>query len=221
MILGLIKLHERSGTLTLTSGGRAFLNVIFKGAVPALSLSYHEDAIVRRVRLSQLVLSAYHAGVDVFMTAVRSEHENPSLFLTSITRSRGRNPWGSSRVGAILHLGGVYYAAHFVCPGIGRMSVNDELSAFHNHTNFGKDTRRAFLFAGVSYTDIIEELKVRDEKKEMKLIRYGEAYRKFHAPIHLLSCDETGSQQLQIMAVPDYREKLARLMLRSAYQPPP
>ena len=103
MILGLIKLHERSGTLTLTRGGRSFLNVIFKGAVPALSLSYHEDAIVRRVRLSQLVLSAYHAGVDVFMTAVRSEHENPSLFLTSITRSRGRNPWGSSRVGAILH----------------------------------------------------------------------------------------------------------------------
>ena len=221
MVLGFIKLHERSGTLTLTNSGRAFLDVIFKGAVPALSLSYHEAAIERRIRLSHLVLSAYRAGIDVFTTAVRSEHAQPSLFLTSITRSRGRNPWGSSRVGAIIHLGGVYYAAHYVCPNIGRMAVNDELSAFHNHTNFGKDTRRAFLFAGVSYTDIIEELKVRDEKKEMKLIRYGEAYREFHAPIHLLSCDETGSQQLQIMAVPDYREKLARLMLRSAYQPPP
>lgn len=221
MVLGFIKLHERSGTLTLTNSGRAFLDVIFKGAVPALSLSYHEDAIERRIRLSHLVLSAYHAGIDVFTTAVRAEHELPSLFLTSITRSRGRNPWGSSRVGAIIHLGGIYYAAHYVCPNIGRMAVNDELSAFHNHTNFGKDTQRAFFFAGDSYTDIIEELKVRDEKKEMKLIRYGEAYREFHAPIHLLSCDETGSQQLQIMAVPDYREKLARLMLRSAYQPPP
>ena len=221
MILGLIKLHERSGTLTLTSGGRAFLNVIFKGAVPALSLSYHEDAIVRRVRLSQLVLSAYHAGVDVFMTAVRSEHENPSLFLTSITRSRGRNPWGSSRVGAILHLGGVYYAAHFVCPGIGRMAVNDELAAFHNHTNFGKDTQRTFLFAGASYADIMEELKARDEKRDAKLIRYSEAYRGLHYPVHLLSCDETGARQLQIMAVPDYRVKISKLMLRSAYRPPP
>ena len=221
MVLGFIKLHERSGTLTLTNSGRAFLDVIFKGAVPALSLSYHEAAIERRIRLSHLVLSAYRAGIDVFTTAVRSEHAQPSLFLTSITRSRGRNPWGSSRVGAIIHLGGVYYAAHYVCPNIGRMAVNDELSAFHNHTNFGKYTRRAFFFAGESYTNIIEELKVRDEKKDMKLIRYSEAYRGLRAPIHLLSCDETGSQQLQIMAVPDYREKLAHLMLRSAYRPPP
>lgn len=51
--------------------------------------------------------------------------------------------------------------------------------------------------------------------------RYGEAYHCLHAPIHLLSCDETGAQQLQIMTVPDYRVKLTRLMLRSAYQPPP
>lgn len=50
---------------------------------------------------------------------------------------------------------------------------------------------------------------------------YGEAYHCLHAPIHLLSCDKTGAQQLQIMTVPDYRVKLTRLMLRSAYQPPP
>lgn len=55
------------------------------------------------------------------------------------------------------------------------MAVNDELAAFHNHTNFGKDTQRAFLFAGASYADIIEELKVRDEKRDTKLIRYSEA----------------------------------------------
>lgn len=101
------------------------------------------------------------------------------------------------------------------------MAVNDELAAFHNHTNFGKDTQRAFLFAGASYADIIEELKVRDEKRDTKLIRYSEAYRGLHYPVHLLSCDETGARQLQIMAVPDYRVKLAKLMLRSAYRPPP
>ena len=101
------------------------------------------------------------------------------------------------------------------------MAVNDELSALHNHTNFGKDTRRAFLFAGPSYGCILGELKARGKKSEGKLIRYSEAYRELHYPIHLLSCDETGARQLQIMAVPYYREKLARLMLRSAYQPPP
>ncbi len=60
------------------------------------------------------------------------------------------------------------------------MAINDELAAFHNHTNFGKDTQRAFIFAGQTYGDVIEELKVRDEKKGTKLISYGEAYRSLY-----------------------------------------
>lgn len=52
MALGFIKLHERSGTLTLTGSGRAFLELIFNGAIPSLSLSYHGAAIERRIRLS-------------------------------------------------------------------------------------------------------------------------------------------------------------------------
>ena len=221
MTMGFIKTHERSGTLLLTNKGRAFVELLLNGVIPGLRISYHDAAIERRLRLSELVLTAYYAGVDVFTTSVGGDGERPSLLITSITRNHGHNPWGSARVGAIAHLGGIYYAAHYVCPGIGRMAVNDELSALHNHTNFGKDTRRAFLFAGPSYGCILEELKARGKKSEGKLIRYSEAYRELHYPIHLLSCDETGARQLQIMAVPDYREKLARLMLRSAYQPPP
>ncbi len=221
MAMGFIKKHERSDTLLLTNRGRAFIEVVLNGAVPGLSISYHNAAIERRLRLSELVLTAYFAGADVFTTSIGGNGGRPSLFITSISRDHGHNPWGSARVGAIAHLGGVYYAVHYVCPGIGRMAVNDELSAFHNHTNFGKDTRRAFLFAGASYADVIEELKFHDRKRNTKLIRYGDSYRELTYPIHLLSCDETGARQLQIMAVPDYRVKLARIMLRSAYQPPP
>ncbi len=219
--LALIKRHERSGTLTITAYGKTLLHTILEGAVPDQTFSYRQDIIQRRVRLSLLLMTAYRAGTNVFTTTANSLSGQDAFFLTAVTRNRGHNPWGSARVGAIAHLGDVYYAAHYVCPDIGRMAVNDELAAFHNHTNFGKDTRRAFLFAGESYESIIEELKVRDEKKDGKLIRYGEAYRGLHTPIHLLSCDETGAQQLQIMTVPGYREKLTRLMLRSAYQPPP
>lgn len=219
--LGLIKRHQRSDTLLLTNSGRAFLQAALEGDVPNLTLSYHDAAIERRVRLSSLMMTAYHAGINVFTITANSLAEPSTLFITAITRSRGHNPWGSARVGAIAHLGSTYYAVHYIYSGIGRMAVNDELAAFHNHTNFGKDTQRAFLFAGASYADIIEELKVRDEKRDTKLIQYSEAYRGLHYPVHLLSCDETGARQLQIMAVPDYRMKLAKLMLRSAYRPPP
>lgn len=174
--LGLIKRHQRSDTLLLTNSGRAFLQAALEGDVPNLTLSYHDAAIERRVRLSSLMMTAYHAGINVLTITANSLAEPSTLFITAITRSRGHNPWGSARVGAIAHLGSTYYAVHYIYSGIGRMAVNDELAAFHNHTNFGKDTQRAFLFAGASYADIIEELKARDEKRDAKLIRYSEAY---------------------------------------------
>lgn len=183
--LGLIKRHQRSDTLLLTNGGRAFLQAALEGDVPNLTLSYHDAAIERRVRLSSLMMTAYHAGINVLTITANSLAEPSTLFITAITRSRGHNPWGSARVGAIAHLGSTYYAVHYIYSGIGRMAVNDELAAFHNHTNFGKDTQRAFLFAGASYADIIEELKARDEKRDAKLIRYSEAYEEIPVPLEM------------------------------------
>lgn len=81
MALGFIKLHERSGTLTLTGSGRALLELIFNGAIPSLSLSYHGAAIERRIRISRLMLSAYRAGIDVFAPEVNVAREIPSLSL--------------------------------------------------------------------------------------------------------------------------------------------
>ena len=73
MALGFIKLHERSGTLTLTGSGRALLELIFNGAIPSLSLSYHGAAIERRIRLSRLMLSAYRAGMDMILTSLSAK----------------------------------------------------------------------------------------------------------------------------------------------------
>lgn len=89
MALGFIKLHERSGTLTLTGSGRALLELIFNGAIPSLSLSYHGAAIERRIRLSRLMLSAYRAGIDVFASEVNVAREIPSLFLHQLQELEG------------------------------------------------------------------------------------------------------------------------------------
>lgn len=65
--LGLIKRHQRSDTLLLTNSGRAFLQAALEGDVPNLTLSYHDAAIERRVRLSALMMTAYHAGINVYV----------------------------------------------------------------------------------------------------------------------------------------------------------
>ena len=216
--MGLIQFHEKSESFTLTKKGSSFLQKIF--TLPDLTKSYHKDAVDRRLRLTNLALTTYKGGVNIFTTAPEELNGSPSLFLSAITRNRGSNPWGSTRVAAIAHLGDMFCAVHYVCSGIGRLALTDELTAFSNQTARFPDAKRAFLFAGESYKDILTELEA-DTQTDAKLISYGGAYRCLQLPIHLLSCDDTGAVQLQIMAQPDYRTRLARAALKEAYQPPP
>ncbi|MCI8399242.1 MAG: hypothetical protein HFF90_07565 [Oscillibacter sp.] len=110
-------------------------------------------------------------------------------------------------------------AIHYVCPGIGKLALADELNAFANQTARFQDTRRVFLFAGGSYGDILMELESSEPRTDTKLISYSAAYHSLQFPVHLLSCDDTGAVQLQIMSVPDYRRKLTRAALKGQYQP--
>ena len=221
VLLKLIRRHKKSGGLMLASGGALLLKAIYGDSVtPNLSPSYREPVIQRRLRLSQLVLTAYRGRVNPFAVTMTELARSPALFLSSLTRDRGANPWGSTRIAAIAHLGDLLCAIHYVCPGIGKLALTDELNAFTNQTARFRDTRRAFLFAGKSYEDILAELEASEPRTDTKLISYGAAYRWLPFPVHLLSCDDTGAVQLQIMSVPDYRRKLTRAALKGQYQPP-
>ena len=193
---------------------------IFSQQVPALTKSYHNAAIQRRLRQSGMAAMAYYGAVNIFSASHEELSQSPSLFLSTITRRYEMNPWGNVRIAAIANLGGTLYAVHYVCPGIGKLALTDELTAFTNQTARFRDTRRAFIFAGESYTDILTELEQTD-KTNTKLILYGDAYRSLQLPVHLLSCNDTGAVQLQIMAVPDYRKKLTQAALKNQYQPSP
>ena len=80
---------------------------------------------------------------------------------------------------------------------------------------------RGFLFCGESYSDMLTELDKPTPGEESKLMTYGAAARWFQQPVYLLPCDDTGVTQLQIMAQPDYRQRLTRLALKGHYRPPP
>ena len=220
ILLKLIRRHKKSGALMLASGGALLLKAIYGDAVtPNLSPSYREPMIQRRLRLSRLVLTAYCGRINPFTATMANLAEAPALFLSALTRDRGANPWGSTRIAAIARLGDLLCAAHYVCPGIGKLALTDELNAFTNQTARFRDLRRAFLFAGESYGDILTELETSEPRTDTKLISYCAAYRCLQFPVHLLSCDDTGAVQLQIMSVPNYRRKLTRAALRSLYQP--
>lgn len=175
---------------------------------------------MRSLRLRKLMLTVYHAGVSVFTTDVSALCEQ-AMFLPMIARNRGANPWGSTRVAALLHTGNLMCAIHWVSPGIGCVALTDELTAFQNHTAAIHAKQRALIFAASSYEEILTELDAGQESQNTRLQSYREAYDCLKLPLFLLPCNKTGCLQLRIMGVPNYRELLARIILKSHYVQPP
>lgn len=155
LAMKLIKYHSKSEALILTAEGRRLLAETIW--LPDTPRTYHADAVVRRLRLASLLLTAYQSGINVYATQPDELAEGNALFLTSAGRGRGRNPWGSTRTAALLHMGDLLCAAHYVCPDIGCLCPIDELSAFQNNTAKLPGTR-SFLFCGESYSDMLTEL---------------------------------------------------------------
>ena len=214
-ILRLIKLYSPAQAYTLTAAGNRLLDAAFPKLPAAVAPAYKAADTIRRIRQAK-----HHAGVSVFTTDVSALCEQ-AMFLPMIARNRGSNPWGSTRVAALLHAGDLMCAIHWVSPGIGCVALTDELTAFQNHTASIPAKQRAMIFAASSYEEILAELDAGQEIQNTRLQSYREVYDCLKLPLFLMPCNDTGCLQLRIMGVPNYRELLARIILKSHYVPPP
>lgn len=215
---GLIRKHRTSGALMLTSKGHSLLETVFRNLPENTPPVYKDADTLRRIRLSSVMLTAYRAGMMVFSKELTDIQEPNTYINLSLTRVRGKNPWDNSRIGGILHLNDWLYAVHYVCPEIGNILLNKELSSFTNNTSRIREVQRGFLFAGASYESLLTELNHEPEHSDNQRVSYAEAYRQVRLPVHLLSCDDTGAHQLQLMSIPDYRQRITHAALRSHYE---
>ena len=219
--LSYLKLYREYDALLLTAAGNRFLESIFPALPKGASLAYKRNDTQRRLRISRLVLTAYRAGVRVFITEMGELAESPALYLPSLMRGRGHNPWGNTRTAAVAHLGDLTCAFHYVCPGIGKLMLAEELHTFTNNTVVLKGRRQALIFAGDDYEELLRELNITDTSGDDRMISYGEAYRQAAMPVYLVACNDTGAMQLRLMGIPDYREKISAAALKAHYEPPP
>ena len=217
----MIRFSAAAKAWLLTPCGNRALD--FAGFVlpPATAPTYREQDITRRLRLAQIVTTAYAAGVNIFLTKESELQSQPSLFLPFLHRNRGSNPWGSTRVAALLHTGDLMCAIHWVSPNIGCVALTDELTAFQNHTAAIPAKQRAMIFAASSYEETLFELDTGQANQNTRLQSYREVYDCLKLPLFLLPCNETGCLQLRILGVSNYRELLAKIILKSKYVPPP
>ena len=217
----MIRFSDAAKAWCLTPCGNRVLGSSGFTLPPAKAPTYREPDITRRLRLAQIVTTAYAAGVNIFLTKVSELQSKPSLFLPFLHRNRGSNPWGSTRVAALLHTGDLMCAIHWVNPGIGCVALTDELTAFQNHTAVIPVKQRAMIFTASSYEEILTELDSGQENQNTRLQSYREVYDCLKLPLFLLPCNDTGCLQLRIMGAPNYRELLAKIILKTHYVPPP
>ena len=217
----MIRFSDAAKAWLLTPCGNHVLGSAGVVLPPATAPTYREPDIMRRLRLAQIVTTAYAAGVNIFLTKESELQSQPSLFLPFLHRNRGSNPWGSTRVAALLHTGDLMCAIHWVSPNIGCVALTDELTAFQNHTAAIPAKQRTMIFAASSFDEILTELDAAQENQNARLQSYREVYDCLKLPLFLLPCNGTGCLQLRILGVPNYRELLARIILKSHYAPPP
>ena len=217
----MIRFSDAAKAWCLTPCGNRVLGSAGFTLPPAKAPTYREPDITRRLRLAQIVTTAYAAGVNIFLTKVSELQSKPSLFLPFLHRNRGSNPWGSTRVAALLHTGDLMCAIHWVSLGIGCVALTDELTAFQNHTAAIPAKQRAMIFAASSYDEILAELDGAQDDHNTRLQTYREVYDCLKLPLFLMPCNDTGCLQLRILSIPNYRELLARIILKSHYAPPP
>ena len=201
-ILRLIKLYQPAQAYTMTAAGNRLLDAAFPKLPAAVAPAYKAADTLRRIRQAKLMTTAYQAGVSVFTTDV-SALCGQAMFLPMIARNRGSNPWGSTRVAALLHTGDLMCAIHWVSPGIGCVALTDELTAFQNHTAAISTKQRAMIFAASSYEEILAELDGVQDDHNTRLQSYREVYDCLKLPLFLLPCNDTGCLQLRIMGVPN------------------
>ena len=216
-----ISLYQKHDAYVLTRAGDRFLDEHFENLPPLVRPSYREDDFIRRARAARFALTAYWAGLTVFHTELSSLDHNAACYLTAQARTKGANPWGSTRVFAILRLGNTVCGVYYVGPGIGKLSVFDEMNAFMNHTGSLKGVSRALIFTGESSEAIYECLGAADRDSEAKLVSYGDAFHRLDLPIYLIPHDQVGAWQLHIMTRTDYREQMAKLALSDYFEMPP
>lgn len=217
----MIRFSDATRAWCLTPCGNRVLGSSGFALPPAKAPTYREPDIMRRLRLAQIVTTAYAAGVNIFLTKESELQSPPSLFLPFLHRNRGSNPWGSTRIAALLYTGDLMCAVHWVSPNIGCVALTDELTAFQNHTASIPAKQRAMIFTSSSYEEILAELDAGQENQSTRLQSYREVYDCLKLPLLLLPCNETGCLQLRIMGAPNYRELLAKIILKSKYVPPP
>lgn len=183
----------------------------------------HLPELHRRFEGASILLAFYRAGMEAFSSRLSGLHQPLAYVHGSVIRRdscmANTKLFGGCRFSGIGRIGGTAYAVHFIDNG--RMCYSTELRLLQNAIHpYG--CHAGLIFARHSYLEAARLLAAEppEEKARNDSVTYQEAYEKTSLPVHLLECSDAGAFQLRIMALDEYRPKMAGLLLGKGHLPP-
>lgn len=213
--------RDTRGCLQLTPRGWSFL--YYLGFHYPRDKYYTSDPtkLRRRKEAAQISFTFYRAGINIF--ADIPDLLASSLVYLSATAARrnttaiGSKVWAGNRLAGIACMDDTAYMLHTLNnQGI---FFTNEMKLFHSIASNCAHT--ACIYVSDSYQQAASYLVSPQEHLRGGYISFYDAFQKTTLPVHLLECSDVGAMQLQIMSIPNYHERLARLTLGSDFLPPP
>ena len=219
--VGYITVNEKYKAYILTNQGNRFLSQHFDHIPPPTRRTYRESNVAHRIVSSRFTLCAYQAGLSVFTTEQSEIETEAAFYLTALSRTARNNPWGSSRVIALVHLGDMICGVYPIESNNTKVSLNDEMTAFNNNTARFRCKKRGIIFTSKSYEAIHSALNTSDTPGKAKYISYGDFYARTSLPTFLIPWNDTGAMQLHMMLHSDFRVRMTLAALGSHWVAPP
>ena len=182
-----------------------------------------EKVLERRNIASQILFTFYRAGVSVFEDKLDKVYNTPVYIASFAARqSDACNPFGSTRFYGIFRTAqeaflvlyaddtGVYY--------------QKELTLFHSLTEATGILNTAIIIMGKSTQGIAAQV-LREQKNNRRKTKYNtdsfqEIFEMTTLPTHFIPIGDSGAQIIRFLIYPDYREAIAKAILKSSYRSP-
>ena len=226
LLLGLIKYTADGKCLKLTYFGNSVLRELgYTFSTDARSLN-NGSRYIRRMLCAEINMLFHSAGIDIFSEKIKDLNRSEPCYIPFLNMRSAKNGAALScaRFAGIFRNGDTAYIAYY--------AVDDEIGV---HVSFEEGAFKplAFSLEGVEYIKIIfagnslDALwkllfsKKSKEKCKNQSEHFSQAFQKFAYNVHLFERNKNGTMQAQIIAVPDYRKKLAEYFCVGKTKLPP
>lgn len=178
----------------------------------------------RRNTAAKVLLTFYSAGADVFKDTIDEISEKAVYVPSFAARSANSgNPFGSTKFYGIFQTSETLYLV-FYADDAG-IYFQKELTLFHSYIDRSHIQNTGLIFMGGSVSEIgntvfHEPRPAEQTKKKYNTDSFGKVFSMTSLPVHFVPVGNAGAQMLRYLAMPRYRERLARLVLRKSYRPP-